>query len=188
MISMGYVYLYHGTGAGKTTSALGLALRCIGQGRKAVIVQFLKWWKDTGEYKIMERLMPDYVIRQFGRPGWICRDASRAEVSEGGVSLKVRVIDDEDKKAAREGLEFARRALLERPGLLVLDEACLAAHLGILDVGDLLALLRDVPKDTDIVMTGRFAPKELIDRADFVNEIVERKAPERFVMTRGIQY
>lgn len=188
MIAMGYVYLYHGTGAGKTTSALGLALRSIGQGRKAVIVQFLKWWKDTGEYKIMERLRPDYVIRQFGRPGWICMDASRVEVNEGGVSLKVRGVEDEDKKAAREGLEFARRALLERPGLLVLDEACLAAHLGILDVGDLLALLSDVPEDTDIVMTGRFAPKELIDRADFVNEIVGRKAPGRFVTTRGIQY
>ncbi|MDI6898032.1 cob(I)yrinic acid a,c-diamide adenosyltransferase [Methanocella conradii] len=185
---MGYVYLYHGTGAGKTTSALGLALRSIGQGRKAVIVQFLKWWKDTGEYKIMERLGPDYVIRQFGRPGWICQDVSKTEVNEGGLSLKVRRIEEEDKESALEGLEFARKALLDRPGLMVLDEACLAAHLGILEVGDILALLRDVPEDTDVVLTGRFAPKELIDRADFVNEVVGRKAPERFVTTRGIQY
>lgn len=188
MIAMGYVYLYHGTGAGKTTSALGLALRSIGQGRKAVIVQFLKWWKDTGEYKIMERLGPDYVIRQFGRPGWICQDVSKTEVNEGGLSLKVRGIEDEDKEAALEGLEFARKALLDRPGLMVLDEACLAAHLGILEVRDILALLKGIPEETDVVLTGRFAPKELIDRADFVNEIVDRKAPERFVTTRGIQY
>jgi cob(I)alamin adenosyltransferase len=185
---MGHIYLYHGTGAGKTASALGLAMRSVGHGRKVVIVQFLKWWKDTGEYKIMEVLRPYYEIRQFGRPGWICQDAAKDEVSEGGVSLKVRKIDEADREMARKGMEFARKALAEKPGLLVLDEIGLAAHMGIIAVEDILGLLADIPGETDVVLTGRFAPKELMERADFVNEIVSRKSPEKFVTTRGIQY
>ena len=70
----------------------------------------------------------------------------------------------------------------------MLDEVCLAAHLGILSVKEVLDLLSDVPKETDVIMTGRLTPDELIGRADFVNEVVERKAPDRFVSTRGIQY
>lgn len=183
---MGHVYLYYGTGAGKTTCALGLALRSVGHERRVVIVQFMKWWTETGEYKIRERLRPYYEIRQFGRPGWICQGAG--EVSMGGVSLKAREIDEPDKEMARRGMEFARQALSEKPGLLVLDEVCLAAHMGLVAVDDVLGLLKDIPGDTDVVLTGRFAPKELMERADFVNEIVSRKAPEKFVTTRGIQF
>ncbi len=185
---MGHVYLFYGTGAGKTTNALGLALRSVGHERRVVIAQFLKWWTETGEYKIRERLRPYYEIRQFGRPGWICQEAAGGEVSLGGVSLAVREIDEPDKEMAREGMEFARQALIEKPGLLVLDEICLAAHMKIIAVEDILGLLRDIPEETDVVLTGRFAPKELIERADFVNEIVSRKAPEKLVTTRGIQF
>ncbi|HTX44295.1 MAG TPA: cob(I)yrinic acid a,c-diamide adenosyltransferase [Methanocella sp.] len=185
---MGHVYLYFGTGAGKTTCALGLALRSVGHGRRVVIVQFMKWWAETGEYKIRERLRPYYEIRQFGRPGWICREAAGGEIHAGGVSLKVRKMDEADKEMAGRGMEFARQALADKPGLLVLDEACLAAHMGLVAVEDVLSLLSDIPEDTDVVLTGRFAPKELMDRADFVNEIVSRKAPDKFVTTRGIQF
>jgi len=183
---MGYIYLYYGTGAGKTTSALGLALRSVGHDRRVVIVQFMKWWTETGEYRIRERLRPFYEIRQFGRPGWIRPVAG--EVSIGGVSLKVREIEEPDKEMARRGMEFARQALGEKLGLLVLDEICLAAHMGLITVDDALSLLSDIPEETDVVLTGRFSPKELIERADFVNEIVSRKAPEKFVTTPGIQF
>lgn len=185
---MGYVYLYYGTGGGKTSGALGLALRSVGHGRRAVIVQFLKWWTDTGEYKIMARLKPYYEIHLFGKPGWICTDCTKAEVSIGGVSLKVRGIEEPDREMAWKGLEFARNVLMEKPDLLVLDEICLAAHMGILSVKDILSVISNIPSETDIVLTGRYAPAELIERADFVNEIVSRKAPENFVTTRGIQF
>ncbi len=183
---MGHVYLYYGTGAGKTACALGLALRSAGHDKKAVIVQFMKWWKETGEFRIRERLAPYYEIRQFGRPGWICRAAGK--VSVGGISLKVREIDGQDKEMARRGMEYARQALVEKPGLLVLDEICLAAHMGILPVEDVLRLLQEVPDETDVVLTGRFSPGKLMERADFVNEIVSRKAPGKFVTTPGIQF
>jgi cob(I)alamin adenosyltransferase len=185
---MGHIYLYYGTGGGKTTNALGLALRSVGHDRKVVIVQFLKWRKDTGEYKIMGRLKPYYEIRLFGRPGWICPDAPEKEIIAGGESFKVRGIDESDREMARKGLDFARKALAEKPDLLVLDEICLAAYLGLLSVKEILNALSLIPEETDVVMTGRYAPAELIERADFVNEIIERKAPDRFVMTRGIQF
>jgi cob(I)alamin adenosyltransferase len=170
---MGYIYLYTGTGGGKTTNALGLALRSVGHGRKVIIIQFMKWWKNTGEYKIRKKLAPYYEIYQFGRKGWI------------GLNN----LGKEDKKLAKKGLEFARKIVnKKRPHLLVLDEINLAVHCKLLDVEDVLRFFDTIPKKTDVVLTGRYAPKELIDRADFVNEIKDIKAPEKIPTTKGIQY
>ena len=170
---MGYVYLYTGTGGGKTTNALGLALRSTGHKRKVVIIQFLKWWKNTGEYKIRRILAPNYEIYQFGRRGWIGLDK----------------LNDQDRKLAESGLSFAERILEEKePNLLILDEVNLALHCNLLRTEDVLAFLDRVPKKTDVVLTGRYAPKALIDRADFVNEIKDIKYPEEMVTTKGIQY
>ncbi|MEM3577390.1 MAG: cob(I)yrinic acid a,c-diamide adenosyltransferase [Candidatus Bathyarchaeia archaeon] len=170
---MGYTYLYTGTGAGKTTNALGLALRSVGHKRKVVIIQFLKWWKNTGEYKIRNRLTPYYEIYQFGRKGW-----------HGLGNL-----DERDKKLARKALKFAEKIVKEKkPHLLVLDEINLALHCKLLDVKEVLDFLDKIPKKTDVVLTGRYAPKELIDRAEFVNEIVDIKMPKEMVTTKGIQY
>lgn len=170
---MGYIYLYTGTGAGKTTNALGLALRSVGHKRKVVIIQFLKWWKNTGEYKIRKMLSPYYEIYQFGRKGWHGLDN----------------LDERDKKLAYKALRFAEKILKEKkPHLLVLDEINLALYCKLLNVDDVLKLLDKVPKKTDVVLTGRFAPKELIDCADFVNEIVDIKHLKELVATKGIQY
>jgi cob(I)alamin adenosyltransferase len=76
----------------------------------------------------------------------------------------------------------------KKPHLLVLDEVGLAAHWKMLDVEDLLRLLKKVPAETTVVMTGRMAPKELIERADFVNEVTQVKMPRKFELTEGIQY
>ncbi|MBX5328854.1 MAG: cob(I)yrinic acid a,c-diamide adenosyltransferase [Candidatus Bathyarchaeota archaeon] len=170
---MGYIYLYTGTGAGKTTNALGLALRSIGHKHKVVIIQFLKWWKNTGEYKIQKMLAPYYEIYQFGRKGWHGLDN----------------LNERDKKLAYKALRFTEKILKKKkPHLLVLDEINLALYCKLLDVNDVLKLLDKVPKKTDVVLTGRFAPKELIDRADFVNEIVDVKHLKELVATKGIQY
>jgi cob(I)alamin adenosyltransferase len=186
---MGYVYLYTGTGAGKTTNALGLALRAIGHKQKVVIIQFMKWWKNIGEYKIKNKLKPYYEIYQFGRPGWLKLDGSNNEIKYRGMRFKVRTIEELDRKLAKKGLEFAKKIMEEKkPHLLVLDEINLAIHSNLLNVKEVLDLLKKIPKRTTIVLTGRYAPKELIDRADFVNEIVEVKYPEKFVTTKGIQY
>jgi cob(I)alamin adenosyltransferase len=170
---MGYIYLYTGTGGGKTTNALGLALRSVGHGHNVVIIQFMKWWKNTGEYKIRERLQPYYEIYQFGRKDWI------------GLSN----LGEEDRKLAKKGLEFAEKIVREKkPHLLVLDEINLAVHCKLLDSSEVLNFLNKIPKTTDVVLTGRYAPKALIDRADFVNEVKDIKHPKEIPTTKGIQY
>jgi len=169
---MGYIYVYTGTGAGKTTNALGLALRSVGHKHKVVIIQFLKWWKKTGEYKIRKKLSPHYEIYQFGRRGW-----------KGLKNLKKK-----DKKLAEKGLRFVEKILKKKPHLLVLDEINLALHCKLLDINDVLKLLEKIPKKTDVVLTGRYAPKKIIKRADFVNEIKDLKHPKKIVTTKGIQW
>ncbi len=170
---MGYTYLWTGTGGGKTTNALGLALRTVAHKRKVIIIQFLKWWKKTGEYKIRNKLKPHYEIYQFGRKGW-----------KGLKNLNKR-----DKKLAEKALEFAKKITKKKkPHLLVLDEINLALYCKLLDVNDVINFLDKIPKKTDVVLTGRFAPPELIRMADFVNEILDLKHPKKIPTTKGIQW
>ena len=186
---MGHIYLYYGTGGGKTANALGLALRSVGHDHKVVLIQFMKWQTNIGEYKIQNKLAPNYEIHQFGRQGWIKFEDGDGKVQAGGVRLQARRAEDSDKEAAKKALEFAKNAMLEKkPHLLILDEVCLAAHMGLIPVEEVLDLLNQVPTGTDIVMTGRYTPRELIKRADFVNEIIEIKSPSNFITTEGIQY
>jgi len=179
----GLVYLWTGKGAGKTTSALGVALRAVGHGKKVVIIQFLKGKKNIGEYKIKERLRPEYEIYQFGRSKFI----------------NPKKPDPEDYKLAKRGLEFARQKLKEKPFLLILDEINLITgpktiegikYKGLLDVDEVIKLLDEVPKETTVYLTGRYAPKKLIDRADFVTEIKEIKHPigDGVAARKGIEY
>ena len=170
---MGDVYLYTGTGAGKTTNILGLALRSVGHRQKVVIIQFLKWWKNTGEYKIRNRLKPYYEIYLFGRKGW----------------RGLKSLGEKDRTLAKKGLEFARKVVKEKkPRLLGLDELNLALHCKLLDVREVIGFLDSLPKNTDVVITGRHAPKELIKRADFVNEVRAVKMPKKLRSRAGIQY
>jgi cob(I)alamin adenosyltransferase len=184
---MGYVYLYYGTGGGKTANALGLALRSVGHGRKVVIIQFFKWRDDIGEYLIKDRLAPYYEIYQFGREAWLGEADKTAEF--GGEKFDVECVKSHDKELAEKALDFAAKIMREKkPHLLVLDEVGLAAQWKLVEVKDVLKLLDNVPDETTVVMTGRLAPKELVDRADFVNEVQLVKMPEEFKLTEGIQY
>jgi cob(I)alamin adenosyltransferase len=179
--------LYYGTGGGKTANALGLALRTVGHGKKVVIIQFLKWKKDIGEYLIKDRLAPYYEIHQFGREAWLGEEEKTAEF--GGEKFNVECVKNHDKILAKKALDFAAQVLREKkPHLLVLDEVGLATQWRLLEVKDVLKVLDNVPKKTTVVMTGRLAPKELVERADFVNVVQEVKMPKRFKLTKGIQY
>lgn len=169
---MGYIYLYTGTGAGKTTNALGLALRALGHNQKVIIIQWLKGRKGIGEYKVKDKLGPNYEIHQFG--------------TEELIDPKnLRPIDYE---LAKNGLKFAKNGLNKKPNLLILDEVNLAVAVRLIDVKDVLELLENIPKKTTVVLTGRNAPKELIDKADFVNEIIDVKHPKKIPTTKGVQY
>lgn len=186
-MTMGYIYLYTGTGAGKTAAALGLALRSVGHNKKTVIIQFCKWRKDTGEYLMKDKLGKLYEIHQFGREVWLGKEGKTEEF--GGEKFKVEGVTDRDRELAEDALSFAANIMQEKkPHLLVLDEVNLAAHWKLLDTGKVLELLSNVPRETTVVMTGRYAPQELVDRADFVNVVQDIKMPKKFKLTEGIQY
>ncbi len=170
---MGYIYLYYGSGAGKTVAALGLALRSLGHGRNVLVIQWMKGWPKTGEFKFQKKSR-GYKVKQFGTTSWV----DLVNPSE------------KDRKLAKRGLDFAKKVLHRKnaPKLLILDELAFAAHIDLVSVQDVLAVLKKIPKNTDVVITGRKAPPALMRKVDFVNEIRLVKMPKKMVTTAGIQY
>ena len=168
------IHVYTGEGKGKTTAAFGLALRMVGAGRRAVVVQFLKGRQDVGEFQAQKKFA-GLEVRQFGRADFV-------------NPMKPEPIDFE---LAREGLKFAERLVKEKPpGLLVLDEANVAMHYGLLSTKEVLEFIQTVPPTTELVFTGRNAPKEIIARADLVTEMKEVSHPYRKGVgaRKGVEY
>ncbi|HAK95536.1 MAG TPA: cob(I)yrinic acid a,c-diamide adenosyltransferase [Planctomycetes bacterium] len=150
----GYVHLYTGDGKGKTSAALGLALRAAGAGLPVFIAQFAKA-RPSAERAALARLEPLVEVRCFGRPSFV-----------------VGAPAAEDIAAAREGLDHVRRVLAEgRHRVVILDEAATAAAAGLIDVEAVLALIDARPPGVELVVTGRDADARLIARADLVTEM-----------------
>ena len=169
----GNILIYTGNGGGKTTAALGLAMRAVGHNQKAVVIQFMKGWKNTGEYLIKSRLKDNYEIKQFGRKEF--------------VNLKKPSV--KDKTLAKKGLLYARKKIAEKPCLLVLDEINLVASIGLLDKKEVLEMLKFIPSETITILTGRNAPKEFIDYADYAVEVRDIKRPKKTLPPRkGFEY
>lgn len=167
---MGYVYLYTGNGGGKTTNALGIALRCIGHNKKVIIFQFLKWWKETGEVLFNN---PNYKIYQYGRKDW-----------HGFSNLTA-----EDRKICEWGFKEMEAVVSHvKPHVVVLDELALAVYLKLISIDDIKFFLKYLPEETHLVITGRHATKELKELADFVIEIRQIKMPKELVSVEGINY
>ena len=153
-ISAGYVQIYTGDGKGKTTAALGLALRAWGHDKRVVVLQFMKADPTWGEIVALRRIGID--VLQVGLDHW---------VRKGKAS-------DEDLKAAAAGV--ARAGEIVASGLfdvVVLDEVWTAVFFDLVPLADALALMRDKPAAVELVMTGRRAPQEAIDAADLVTEM-----------------
>jgi len=156
----GYIQVYTGNGKGKTTAALGLALRAAGCGLRSYIGQFLKG-QAYGELAAVRKLAPLITIEQFGRKGFV-------HVTENP--------DEEDIQRARAGLEKCRRTMLSgRYSLIILDEVNVAVHFRLLSIKDVLDLLDQKPADVEVILTGRYAPPALLRRADLVTEMKEKK-------------
>ena len=154
----GYVQVYTGDGKGKTTAALGLALRAVGAGLKTYIAQFVKGMKYS-EIKAMDKFPDRITVKQCGRGCFIHSEPEEA-----------------DFKMAREGLEEVRQVLAsERYKVVVLDEANIATRLNLFSVDDLLELIDSKPEGVELVITGRYAHPRLIERADLVTEMREVK-------------
>jgi cob(I)alamin adenosyltransferase len=154
----GYVQVYTGDGKGKTTAALGLALRATGAGLKVYIAQFVKGM-DYSELNALRNLSDSIVIKQYGRDCFI----RKAPV-------------DEDRKLAREGLKEVWDVMCSgQYHIIILDEANIATHFNLFSVDDLLDLIHGKPEDVELVITGRRADPRVIAEADLVTEMKEIK-------------
>ncbi len=154
----GYVQVYTGNGKGKTTAALGLAVRAEGAGLRVFIAQFIKK-RRCGEHAALEAFGGRITIRQFGGGLLLGRNPSPADV-----------------RAAQKGIESARKAIVSAEyDLVILDEANVAAHYGLILVQDLLDLIEEKPTGIELVLTGRYADKKVMGAADLVTEMREIK-------------
>ena len=154
----GLIIVHTGDGKGKTTAALGLAIRAWGAGLKVLILQFIKGQRRSGELEALNAL--GIEVRQLGL-GFITKENF-----------------DEQRKSARAALELAREEILSSAwDLIVLDEINYAVKFGLLDVEETLELMKLRPSQLHLVFTGREASRELIDAADLVTEMKLIKHP-----------
>ena len=170
----GLVQVYTGNGKGKTTSALGLALRAAGQGVHVYIVQFMKGWPHYGELTALQH-QPNITLRQFGRAEFVDRHSP----------------DPIDVRMAREALAHARDVVQAGAhSLVILDEVNVALDWGLIELDDVLDLIARRPQHVELVLTGRGAPPQLSAVADLVTEMREIKHPYQkgVVSRRGIDY
>ncbi len=172
-LSKGLVQIYTGDGKGKTSAALGLALRAVGQGLRVCFVQLMKGQIASGERAAAERLAPDLELRVFGAEKW--GDADKAPAGAPWWQLPP---SDEDRAQARRGLDFARRALTgEGCDIVVVDEIFGAVGAGLISLEEVRELIEGKPERVELVLTGRAAPAEIVEAADLVTEMKAVKHP-----------
>ncbi len=158
---LGRVHVITGAGKGKTTAAFGQAMRAAGHGLKVCVIQFLKTGETAGEV-LYAKKVGGIEVAQFGT-GWFV-DSKHATA--------------EDRSCARDALRMARDILTKGDcDMLVLDEVNVAVSFGLVSSEEVLSLLRSRKKGTEVVLTGRNAPIEFIEYADYVSIIESRKNP-----------
>lgn len=170
----GLVMEYTGNGKGKTTAALGLALRAIGAGQRVLMIQFMKGDPTYSELKAIACL-PGFEVVQTGSNHWVSR----------GEATQI------DKAEAQRGMNVARNAFLEeRYELVILDELNCAVDYGLVHEEEVLELLTHRPAFMTVCITGRNAPAGLLDAADTVSEVLEIKHHfnQGIAAQRGIEF
>ena len=194
----GQIHVYTGDGKGKTTAALGLALRSIGQGNKVFIIQFMKGGAYTGEFISAKNYLPNIEIVQFGRP---CIKQQKQLKIDGfspkgsrdktifdfvrddidcGTCRYCFLNDDIQKDYIKEAFKKTEEVILSGfHDLVILDEVNVALALGLLEKNEFLNLIRRKPKLLELVLTGRDAPEDIIKIADLVTEMSLIKHPFR---------
>ncbi len=169
----GLIQVYTGNGKGKTTAALGQALRAAGRDKKVLIVQFMKKW-DYGELHSLKQIS-QITIKTFGTKNFVYKG-------------KAKEIDyQEAKKAFEEGVSGARSGTYD---MVIFDELNVAVDFGLIKIEEVINFLKEKPEEVEVIITGRNASSELIDLADLVTEMREVKHPfQKGIKARiGIEY
>jgi cob(I)alamin adenosyltransferase len=173
-LEKGLVQVYTGKGKGKTSAAFGLALRAIGRGLKVYVIQFIKGGFDYGELYIVDKL-PNLRLKAFGR----------------GKFVTEKPPETEDVELAQEALALAEEVVKNGEyDIVILDEINVALDLKLISLEKVLELIKNKPKHVELVLTGRYAPDEIIEAADLVTEMIEVKHPYKkgFQARKGIEY
>lgn len=173
----GLVIVYTGNGKGKTTASLGVALRAVGHGLKVCMVQFIKGEWHYGELNSLKKLEPDFELIVAGK-GFI------------------GIIDDdhafeEHVRAAKTALDIVEQKMsLDIFDIIILDEINYAVHLGLLNLGEVMNIVKNRPKHLSLILTGNYACDEIILLADLVTEMKEIKHPYKkgIKAKRGIDF
>ena len=157
----GLIIVFTGNGKGKTTAAMGQALRAVGQGLKVLMLQFIKGTWDYGELESIKRLDPDFKIIPMGK---------------GFIRSKSKLNDNEAIENINQSWEQAEKEIFsDTYDMVILDEINYVIDFGFLTVDKMLALLEKKPARLHIVLTGRNAHEKVIERADLVTEMREIK-------------
>ena len=157
----GLVHVYTGNGKGKTTAALGLALRALGHDFKIHIIQFMKGNIDYGELKSLENI-DGITLVQGGREDFVNPDDP----------------DPIDLALARDAFELAKKVLNSGEyDMVILDELNITTAWKLIPLAEVIELIKSKPEDVELVLTGRYAPEELLELADYVTEMKEVKHP-----------
>jgi len=170
----GLVQVFTGEGRGKTSAALGTAVRALGNGLKVCIVAFMKSGHPSGEWNVFDGL-PNVSVSRYGSDRLVDPDNLRPD----------------DKEQAAAALSAGRKALFSGDyDLVILDEINVAAAWHLVDIKDVVALIEDKPERVELLLTGRYADKEIVRRADLVTEMLNIKHPydQGTTARRGIEY
>lgn len=171
----GLVIVHTGNGKGKTTAALGLAIRAWGEGLKVLILQFIKGSWKYGELKALAKFAPDITVKQCGE----------GFTRQGNTDIKIH------QEAAKKALQEAKMEMISNKwDMIILDEINYAIDFNLVDLKDVLDLIAEKPADLHLVMTGRNAKEEIIQKANLVTEMKEIKHPykEGIKAQKGIEF
>jgi cob(I)alamin adenosyltransferase len=165
-LKKGFIHVYTGNGKGKTTAAIGLGIRAIGEGLKVIMIQFMKG-RRYSELNALQQIK-NFTVAQFGRDEFVSKE-------------KPEQIDID---LAHKGFSYAKDIILNGGyDLVILDEINVAVEFNLISRKDVIELLKNKPESLELVLTGRYAPPEIIKNADIVSEILEIKHPYQ----KGVQ-
>ncbi len=173
-LNRGLVQVFTGDGRGKTTAALGTVIRALGHGLRVYIVFFMRGDYPYGERNILAKL-PNVTMASFG---------FRTFTDPANVK-------PEEKEQAKQALTAAREAMLSGSyDLVVLDEVNVAVAWKLVELDEVIKLISDKPQHVELILTGRYADRELVKMADLVTEMLKIKHPydEGIISRKGIEY
>lgn len=185
----GYVQVYTGNGKGKTTAAIGISIRALGAGKRVLFFQFMKTLAYS-EHKILSNLGPDFVMRTVGKPFFVAIEGMMNEEEKKKWQEKVVIFPPGQPPQdylylVAAGLQEAKQATQSGDfDLVVLDEVNCALYFGLIPWDDLLEVINTKAPHTELILTGRGATQELIQRADLVTEMKEIK---HYYATQGVE-